>query len=142
MAERPISRPYPSPLPSELSLADRFVELACLTFHADDGRRRRRRALAMAGASRDLAATSFFAAVVLGDVAAVRRMLAADPGAATRPGGPRGWVPLLYLGFGRVAGDSGRCDAVEVARLLLAAGADPNSHVLFHGRYRWSAITA
>ena len=133
MAERPTSRPYPSPLPADLSLADQFVELACLTFHSEDGPRRRARASALARASSDLAASSFFAAVVLGDVAAVRRVLAADAGAATQPGGPRGWVPLLYLGFGRVLGDSGRCDAVEVARLLLASGANPNSHVLFHG---------
>jgi ankyrin repeat protein len=141
MSELPTSRPYPSPLAPERSLADDFVELACLTFHSEDGPRRRARASALARASSDLSARSFFAAVVLGDVAAVRQVLAADAGAAARPGGPRGWVPLLYLGFGRVLGDPGRCDAIEVARLLLAAGADPNSHVLFHGRYRWSSIT-
>jgi hypothetical protein len=129
------SRPYPSPVPAELSRADELVELACLTFHPDDGARRRRRAERLADAT--LSNESFLAAVVLGDVAVVQRALATDPGLATRPAGPRHWVPLLYLTFGRVL----RGDAVEVARLLLAAGADPDSHVLFHDKYHWTAVT-
>lgn len=124
-----------------MTVAEQFVELACLTFQPDDGIGRRRRAerLALAGPA-ELSAESFCAAVVMGDVAAVSRILANDAAAATRPDGPRGWVPLLYLCFGRVMGPRSRCDAVTVARLLLAAGADPNSHSLFHGQYRFSCI--
>jgi hypothetical protein len=99
-----VPRPYPAPVPDGLSPGDELVEYACLTFHPDDGVRRRRRAERLAGLSPGLAGESFFAAVVLGDVAAVRRALAADAGVAARAGGPRGWVPLLYLCFGRVLG--------------------------------------
>lgn len=135
------SRPYPSLVPSSLAPADELVELACLTFQPDDSVGRRRRARRLALANPGLVAESFCAAVVVGDVAVVRELLADDAGAATRPAGPRGWVPLLYLCFSRVMGSRSRCDAVAVAKLLLAAGADPNSHSLFHGRYRFSAIT-
>jgi ankyrin repeat protein len=134
MPVRSESRPYPSPVPTDLSPPDEVVEFACLTFHPDDSRLRRRRAERLALARPALASEGFLAAVVLGDVEAVRRGLALDPGLATRPGGPRGWVPLLYLGFGRLSGARG-CDAIEVARLLLAAGADPGSFVRFHDRY-------
>jgi len=136
------SKPYPRPVSAELSRTDQFVEFACLTFQSDDGVRRRRRAERLAADPAALAREDFLAAVILGDVAVVARGLAADPGLATRPGGPRGWVPLLYLCFGRVLAPGAGADAVEVARLLLRAGADPRSHVLFHGRYRWTAVTA
>jgi ankyrin repeat protein len=134
----PVSRSYPAPIPTELTPADELIEFGCLTFQPDDGVLRRRRAERLRTAHQGLAEESFLAAVVLGDVAVVQRALAADPALATRPGGPRGWVPLLYLCFGRITGARG--DAVEVARLLLAAGADPDSHALFHDRYRWTAI--
>ena len=104
-------------------------------------RRRRAERLAQARAC-ELAEQSFGAAVALADADAVRRHLALDASLAARPTGPRGWAPLLYLGFSRVFASPARRDAVEVARLLLAAGADPRSQVLFHGRYRWTAITA
>ncbi len=138
----PSSRPYPSPVPEGLTPGDEFVEYACLTFQPDDGAARRRRAERLARGSDGLAVESFVAAVALADAAAVRRHLAGEPSLAVRPGGPRGWVPLLYLAFGRVLAPSDRRDAVEVARLLLAAGADPRSHVQFHDRYRWTAVTA
>jgi ankyrin repeat protein len=134
------SRPYPAPVTTDLARVDQLIEYACLTFQDDDSARRRRRAERLASTAADLARESFIAAVVLGDVAAVERWLAADRELASRPGGPRGWAPLLYLCFGRVLAAGG--DAVAVARLLLAAGADPKSQVLFHDRYRWTAITA
>src|SRR4030095_8968365 len=91
----------------------------------------------------DIASYDFRTAVVLGDAARVREMLAADPGLATRPDPTSGWPPLLgacmshwhrigmpvpardpadviHEMFARAAG------LVEAARLLLDAGADPN----------------
>src|SRR5690606_17724938 len=50
------------------------------------------------------------------------------PGAASRAGGPLDWPPLLYLTYMRLPG--GAAQSVEIARLLLDAGADPNA--------RWS----
>jgi hypothetical protein len=70
-----------------------------------------------------------WAAAALADAPAVERMLAADRGLATRRGGPHGWRPLFYLLYSRVAGG----DAVATARVLLAAGADPNEGYLWHG---------
>ncbi|HET6547527.1 MAG TPA: hypothetical protein VFG79_03650, partial [Solirubrobacter sp.] len=47
-------------------------------------------------------------------------------GSAVTPGGPRGWAPLLYVCFSVFA-------SVELARELLARGADPN--VTFTNEY-------
>ncbi|HEY7431279.1 MAG TPA: ankyrin repeat domain-containing protein [Streptosporangiaceae bacterium] len=69
------------------------------------------------------------AAAAAGDAAQVRDRLGRDPDAATLIDGQRGWPPLLYASYShwhwgapaRAAGLS------EVARLLLAAGADPRT---------------
>ncbi len=68
----------------------------------------------------DFSRHSLPAAVVTGDLAEVRRRLAADPGAAGRPAGPLNWEPILYLAFTRYpgAGDT----ALEMAALLLDQG--------------------
>src|SRR3954447_5190698 len=83
-----------------VSLGDELIEFACLTFQSDDSLRRRRRAERLARDHAGAARANFLAAGVLGDVTAVERGLAVDPGLATRAGGPRGWTPLLYLCFG------------------------------------------
>src|SRR5207248_3642071 len=44
--------------------------------------------------------------------------------------GSKGWTPLLYLSFTRLPLASAYEHAVEIARLLLDAGADPNA--FFH----------
>lgn len=67
-------------------------------------------------------------ACVAGDAAAAARHLAADAAAARAPAGPRGWPPLLYLCFSRFLGDPARRPGLhEIARRLLALGADPNA---------------
>ena len=70
-------------------------------------------------------------AAVLGEPDPVRRLLAGDPGLATRPDDRAGWPPLLFacsshwhqIDPARSAG------LVAVAELLLNAGADPNTAV-------------
>ena len=72
---------------------------------------------------------SWHAALVSGDAEAAWPLLDADPGLATGAGGPREWPPLLYVchtclhrdALDRAAG------LVEIARELLARGADPNA---------------
>jgi hypothetical protein len=76
-----------------------------------------------------LARADVYVAAALGDVEAVRHFLVGDPGLARRKGGTFGWEPLLYACYSRWRGQ----DAVEVARLLLAAGADANAGFLWRG---------
>jgi hypothetical protein len=52
--------------------------------------------------------------------------LANDPALATRASEPYGWPPLLYQASARHDPHAGLDATMETARLLLAAGADPN----------------
>ena len=67
------------------------------------------------------------------DPVALRLHLAARPDLATTPGGPFGWVPLLYLCYSRVPLLRNEDDVLEAAAALLDAGADPNSGYLWRG---------
>ena len=69
-----------------------------------------------------IAHDSLFTAATCGDVADVERRLTRDPAAAVATGGPMNWPALAYVVYGRL--DAG--NAVTIARLLLAAGADTN----------------
>ena len=69
-----------------------------------------------------IAHDSLFAAAACGDVAEVERRLAHDSGAASATGGSREWSALAYAVYSRLDA----VNAVTIARLLLAAGADPN----------------
>jgi len=84
-----------------------------------------RRAGQIVRADPGIAARSLLAASVLGDAAAVREHLAADPTAAVALDEGRGWPPLLYACYSRWHQiDPGRAAGLaEVVRLLLAAGA-------------------
>ena len=66
------------------------------------------------------------AALVLGDVEPVRAALAGDPGVARRAFGARDWEPLLYVTHSAFLGGERSDGLVACARLLLAAGADPD----------------
>jgi ankyrin repeat protein len=76
-----------------------------------------------------VATANIYTAAVLVDPIALRAFLAGDPALATTAGGVHGWDPLTYLCFSRYLRlDSSRSDAfVTCARLLLEAGADPNT---------------
>jgi ankyrin repeat protein len=68
------------------------------------------------------------AAVVLGDVDRVRAELARDPGFVHRTDKEWGWSPLLAVCNSRWHRDPQRgAGLAEIARLLLDAGADPNT---------------
>jgi ankyrin repeat protein len=69
-----------------------------------------------------IARDSVFTAATCGDLAEVERRSARDPGAAVALGGPKDWSALAYVAYGRLDAANG----VAIARLLLAAGADPN----------------
>ncbi len=69
---------------------------------------------------------SIYAAAATGDLAEVERRLAADPAVANRKGGPLDREPLLYLAYSNLPGSEAH--GVEIARLLLNLGADPNAY--------------
>jgi ankyrin repeat protein len=118
--------------------ADRFLDLACLSYDGRDAVARREQAAVLLAAWPDIVTTSVAAAAAVGDVAALAAQLQAAPASATARSGPRDWPPLLYLCYGRVNPPAG--DAVAAARLLLANGADSNSATRITD-CRFSAIT-
>jgi hypothetical protein len=67
-------------------------------------------------------------ACVTGEADEVRRRLGRDPAAVNRKLSPSDWEPLLYACFSRfLRASPGRARAIiDVVRLLLEAGADPN----------------
>ena len=83
-------------------------------------------------------ARSLLAAAVLGDAGAVREMLTADPAAAVAIDDERGWPPLLYACYSRWHQiDPDRAPGMaEVVRVLLDAGASPNTNDGGRPRYR------
>jgi ankyrin repeat protein len=78
----------------------------------------------------EIARDSIHTAVVAGDVETVRGFLARDPKLVDDRSWLDRWTPLLRLGYARLPTDAARTNAIEIARLLLDAGADPNA--------RWS----
>jgi ankyrin repeat protein len=121
-----------APASSADRAAARFLRLACLNF-AEDAPPRRERAAALLAAEPDLPSTGLAVAAACADVDAVRRHLAADPAAATRPAEPYGWSPLMYQAYARHDPAIGREDTLATARLLLDAGADPDDGRFFIG---------
>jgi ankyrin repeat protein len=89
------------------------------------------RAEALLAIDAGLADADIYTAAVTGNAEAVRRRLGADPALATTPGGPRGWVPLLYACFSRylrLQRDEREAGFAGVVDELLAAGADPDAY--------------
>lgn len=103
-----------------------FIRLACLDYehwhrsHAEKAR-------AMLAEHPELVREDIFAAAAAGDIDAVREFLDRDPSLVNAKGGPFGWEPLLYACYSRVG------STLDVARLLLQRGADPNAQFLWHG---------
>lgn len=109
-----------------------FLRAACLDWRTGGGGRITR----MHDAGRflehhpELSSANIYTAVVCGELETVRRLIDADPPLVSRIGGPRAWPPLLYLCAARLPQGRGSEHAVEIARLLLDRGADPNAFYL------------
>jgi ankyrin repeat protein len=103
---------------------------------------RMRRAGEILRADPGIAGRGLPAASVLGDAGAVREHLAVRPAAAVAPDDERGWPPLLYACYSRWhQADPGRASGLaEVVRLLLEAGAGPDTNDAGRARFR-SALT-
>ncbi len=109
-----------------------FLRKACLDWRSSGAERTflMNDAARMLDAHPEIAHASIFTAVACGAVDVVRRILGERPGAASEIGGPRPWPPLLYLCAARLPSPSAIENAVEIARLLLDHGADPNAFYL------------
>jgi ankyrin repeat protein len=131
-ARAPHAQPVGGPVSDERDLADEFLRLACLNYGNDDPARRTR-AQELLRAHPELASASIYTAAAAGEVDAARAFVARDPSCVRDQGGPFDWVPLLYVAYSRVGDRPLGPSAVEVARLLLDAGADPNAGYLWEG---------
>ena len=145
------------------TLIARFLSNACPDHHVRGGPAHQ---LSLHTAGRllrnnpEIAHDSIYTAVVCGDIEYVTRAIAARPEVARAKGGPKGsygaagmtyvvdatgaafpkWEPLLYLCFTRLENPASNDNAVEIAKLLLDNGADPNSYFMAGGS-RYSPLT-
>jgi len=102
------------------------------------GGHRPREAATILEAHPGIAAHGICAAAVLGDAWTVSEMLAAGPSAAMAIDEARGWPPLLYACYSRwhQIDPSRAAGLAEVVRLLLEAGASPNTNNGARAGYR------
>jgi ankyrin repeat protein len=130
-ARSPHHEPVGGPLADQAEIVDEFLRLVTLNYGDDDpGRLARAEALLLA---QDwLATANVYTIAATGELDGARDLLADDPGAASRVGGPYRWEPLLYLTYARLPLSAGR-SPLAVARLLLEYGADPNAGYLWEG---------
>jgi hypothetical protein len=120
----------PHLVPERDDPADELLRLACLTYGAD-AEVRPRQARALLAARPELARASAHTMVAVGDADGLRALLARDPEAVDRPGGPFDWPPLLYATYARLGSDDPRHDVVAAVDVLLEHGADANAGYLW-----------
>jgi ankyrin repeat protein len=107
-----------------------MIRHACLDY-GDWQPERLADAHALLAAQPALAQADLWTAATVGDVATVRALLAGGAD-ANAVGGPFPWPPLLYACYSRLPIDGDR-STLEVARALIAAGADATAGFLWCG---------
>ncbi len=130
-----MTEPPPDDHAAAVARADRFVDLACLSYE-DDAIGRRTEAAALLGSEPGLVDSTIHAAAAAGDLDALRAWLEREPTLLEQPGGPRTWAPLLSLCYSRVP----QRDAIGCIDLLLSRGADPNAFTTIT-ECRFTALT-
>lgn len=109
-------------------LTTEFLERACIfSSEARDFPDKWRRAERIRVRHPEIATASIHTAVLCGDLEHVRALLERDPTLIASKGGAQQWEPLLYLCYGRLPHAEFAEHALDMASLLLDAGADPNS---------------
>jgi ankyrin repeat protein len=120
----------PDRAPASPDPATEFLRRASLTWSPADGALQRSAAELL---TPDLPRGDVWVAAACADADEVRRLLAADPALATRPGGPHRWPPIAYLAFARHDPTLTEDAVTGTASALLDHGADPNTGYLWHG---------
>ena len=118
----PHRQPVGGPLDTAAERADEFLRLATLHYGEDDPARQRS-AGDLLERYPEIAQSNIHTQVVAGDLDGI------DFTQASSEGGPYRWEPLLYLTYSRLDAPH----QVEIARLLLEHGADPNAGYLWQG---------
>lgn len=116
-----------------------FLQLSCLAYFPTDRPKNRDRARKMLEEDAGLATRDIWHAACVGAVGAVVRFLDDEPGLVNRRGGYFDWPPLLYACYSRL--NLSGYSTLGVAGLLIERGADRNSHYLWGGQYRFTALT-
>lgn len=88
----------------------------------------------------EIARENLYTAIICGELEEVRRVLSSRPELAHQPGGPRRWTPLLYSAYTRFTHQQTLVHAVEIARVLLDHGANPNDFYMA-GDATYSVLT-
>ena len=115
----------PADLPSE------FLRHACITYFSDDHPSRREKARKLLAEYPEIAGANIYTAAAVGDVAAAIEIWTKTPEHARAKGGPFEWEPLMYVAYSRLDSKASGHSTLEVARLLLQHGADPNTGFLW-----------
>jgi ankyrin repeat protein len=130
----------PSALNKSESTADRFVRLACLDYQNDHAERRNK-ARDLLAENPSISGENIYTATTVGDLVTVKGLLDENSKLATVRGGPHNWEPLLYAAYSRLNDTVHGHSTLEVARILLEHGADPNAGFLWDGNYLFTALT-
>ena len=128
LAGSPAASPH-APVDTSGAVVTRFLQFACWDHHthgAADHRMYDRAAQRILAQHPEIERQSLYTAVVCGNLTEVTRILAERPEAAREAGGSRGWTPILYLSFTRFTHGATIDNALDIARLLLDHGANPN----------------
>ncbi len=118
---------------------DDFLYLSCLTYCPTDRPGLRERARAMLLKDPSLAERDIHHAAAVGNTSVVVKLLDSDPKLVSQRGGFFDWEPLLYTCYSRL--NLAENSTFDVAKVLLERGADANSHYMWGGQYRFTALT-
>ena len=139
-AIEPFAWHTPPPQSGAAPLDEVFVRLACLVYGAWHGSNIAK-AERLLRENPGLASATIYTAAAAGDVDAVLAAIHRDPALVNAKGGPLNWQPLLYACYSRLDDVPPKRSSLEVARVLLARGADPNAGFLWNGTYPFTALT-
>jgi ankyrin repeat protein len=124
--------PPENPASQSGPLAEQFTRFACL-----DYRNWRpnmvARAQQLVAEHPEIINADIYVAATVGAVDAVQAMIADDSAVVNKKGGALNWEPLLYACYSRLNSTAAGHSTLDVAKVLLEHGADPNAGFLWRG---------